>query len=224
MRKLRKIAVFALMSLTFAAAWPLNACAHDVPDLEREGSICLTLEYNDTAVTGGTFKLWRVGDVKEDDGNYSFEKSEAVSGYGGTLDDIGSSALAEDIADYVNQNNVASVATVKNIGGTVLFDGLEPGLYLIQQTKASNGYESISPFLVSVPQNEDGVYIYDVSATPKIGTLVPATPTPSPAPVGPKLPQTGQLNWPIPVLACAGMIMLVIGWTLRSAKKNEDEK
>lgn len=29
-----------------------------------------------------------------------------------------------------------------------------------------------------------------------------------------RLPQTGQLNWPIPVLACSGMLLFAIGWTL----------
>ena len=222
MRKLRKIVVLTLMSLVLLASLPITSYAHDVPDLDRDGSISLSLVYNNTAVTGGTFKLWRVGDVKEDDGNYSFEKAESISEYSGALDNIGSSVLAEDLASFVNQNGVAPAAAVNNITGTISFTALKPGLYLIQQTKASSGYQGISPFLVSVPQNENGTYVYDVSATPKIGTITPLPPTPSPTPVGPKLPQTGQLNWPIPVLACAGMLMFVIGWSLRNRKKNED--
>ena len=222
MRKLRKTVVLTLMSLVLLASLPITSYAHDVPDLDRDGSISLSLIYNNTAITGGTFKLWRVGDVKEDDGNYSFEKAESISEYSGTLDNIGSSVLAEDLANFVNQNGVVPAAAVNNITGTISFTALKPGLYLIQQTKASNGYQSISPFLVSVPQNENGTYVYDVNAAPKIGTIVPTTPTPSATPSGSKLPQTGQLKWPIPVLACAGMLMLAIGRTLRNANKEED--
>lgn len=35
-----------------------------------------------------------------------------------------------------------------------------------------------------------------------------------------KLPQTGQLNWPIPVLAGGGLLFLLIGFALISARKN----
>ena len=41
------------------------------------------------------------------------------------------------------------------------------------------------------------------------------TPTPTPPPdkppEDPKLPQTGQLWWPVPMLVCAGMLLIIIG-------------
>ena len=40
-------------------------------------------------------------------------------------------------------------------------------------------------------------------------------------PQEPKLPQTGQLWWPIPVLFCAGMLSFVIGFFMRRKNKNE---
>ena len=30
----------------------------------------------------------------------------------------------------------------------------------------------------------------------------------------PVLPQTGQLNWPVPVLACSGVLLFAVGWVL----------
>ena len=36
----------------------------------------------------------------------------------------------------------------------------------------------------------------------------------------PVLPQTGQLNWPVPVLACSGVLLFAAGWVLnRQGKK-----
>ena len=36
----------------------------------------------------------------------------------------------------------------------------------------------------------------------------------------PVLPQTGQLNWPVPVLACSGVLLFAVGWVLnRQGKK-----
>ena len=39
--------------------------------------------------------------------------------------------------------------------GEAVFEGLEEGLYLVQQTKALSGFLPFSPFLVSVPDGED---------------------------------------------------------------------
>ncbi|MCD7821787.1 MAG: hypothetical protein LUG64_06230, partial [Clostridiales bacterium] len=37
-----------------------------------------------------------------------------------------------------------------------------------------------------------------------------------------KLPQTGQLNWPVPVLAVSGVVLFALGWGLsRSGRKRE---
>lgn len=33
-------------------------------------------------------------------------------------------------------------------------------------------------------------------------------------PDNPVLPQSGQLNWPVPVLACSGLLLFAIGWVL----------
>ena len=30
----------------------------------------------------------------------------------------------------------------------------------------------------------------------------------------PTLPQTGQLNWPIPFMACSGVLLFAVGWVL----------
>ncbi|MDY2814374.1 MAG: LPXTG cell wall anchor domain-containing protein [Dorea sp.] len=37
-----------------------------------------------------------------------------------------------------------------------------------------------------------------------------------------KLPQTGQLNWPVPVMAMSGMLLFMIGWSMYRGK-NADE-
>ena len=35
------------------------------------------------------------------------------------------------------------------------------------------------------------------------------------------LPQTGQLNWPVPVLACSGVLLFAVGWVLNRQGKKE---
>ena len=40
-----------------------------------------------------------------------------------------------------------------------------------------------------------------------------------PIPMGPSLPQTGILWWPVPVLACAGLFLFLMGWGKRRHEK-----
>ena len=40
----------------------------------------------------------------------------------------------------------------------------------------------------------------------------PMTLPDTPVPTGPALPQTGQLWWPVPLLACAGLTLFLLGW------------
>ena len=49
----------------------------------------------------------------------------------------------------------------------------------------------------------------------------PTTPKPT-TPVTPRIPQTGQLNWPVPVLGFAGVVLFLIGVLI--IRKNRDEK
>ena len=41
-------------------------------------------------------------------------------------------------------------------------------------------------------------------------------------PVMSGLPQTGQLNWPVPVLACSGVLLFAAGWVLNRQGKKEN--
>lgn len=52
-----------------------------------------------------------------------------------------------------------------------------------------------------------------------------ATPTPKPTPVTRVLIQTGQLNWPIPVLGGLAVVLVVVGVALtrKKAKKHDEE-
>ena len=48
------------------------------------------------------------------------------------------------------------------------------------------------------------------------------TPGATPPPSGGKLPQTGQLWWPVPVLTAAGMLLIVVGLVRRREADYEE--
>ena len=225
MRIHRRLAVFVLaLALSLSCVFTGSAfAAHSVPDASQTGTVSATMKYGDEAVGGGTVALYKVGDVAEDDGNYSFALSEAFAGSGASLDDLEASGLADTLAAYAADNGLEAVTTIDIAAdGTWTASGLVLGLYLVVQYDAADGYEAISPFLVSVPMYDEaaGVYVYDINVESKVGTLTEAevieTEPPATTVTDTTLPQTGQLNWPIPFLAIAGMGLILIGLALRS--------
>ena len=108
--------------------------------------------------------------------------------------------------------------------GWVTFAPLDPGLYVVtqKQSQATEGFDAIQPFLISLPRWENGSYVYDLTAAPKVPLVPeetpppppPSEPTTPPPDDPPDIPQTGQLNWPVPVLAVSGMTLFILGWAL----------
>ena len=214
----------------------LTAYAHDVPDESKKGSITVDFEYDNKAVTGGRLALYRIAKVRQTDGNYGFENLSEFSGFHKDMSDLTSAELARCLADFVDSHNILPVDTRDNRTGSVTFPELSHGLYLVVQVEAASGYEAVQPFLVTVPMLEDGHYVYDVNAYGKTALKktktdstgsTPAGSTPiGTVPAGPLpaggLPQTGQLNWPIPVLALTGCVLILIG--LACCRKNDYDK
>lgn len=204
--------------------------AAEMPDLTRNGSISVTMQDSDNkeAISGGTLTLYQAGTVKVENG-FSFVLTEAFEGSRQDLTEL-SADLAENLASYAQTENIDGQSVSVGENGIALFEDLKPGLYLIVQTEAADGFQAVSPFLVSIPENNGDGYIYDVDATPKMSAVspVPSEPsdsadTPKPAQSKPTgtLPQTGQLNWPVPVLTLCGLLIFTVGWRLYFSKRGE---
>lgn len=208
-----------LLAVLLLCALPLTANAHEMPDQSRKGTITVEMKYDGEAITGGTLTAYRVGQIQENDGNFSFAKTSDMETFSGDYTDISSVKLAEDAAAFVREQDIRTYATAGNIEGKASFSNLELGLYLIIQTEPSDGYEPLKPFLVSVPMNEDGHYRYEVTAEGKMQLYQEPKPTTPSKPSEPTLPQTGQLNWPIPVLTVLGLMLFLTGWVLCFGRK-----
>lgn len=214
-----------LLSLLLCLAFPAAAMAHEVPDLSQTGSISVAMVYDGETVGGGSLMLYRVGNVSEDDGNYSFSLAGDFADSGVSLADISHAALAGELAEYASARHIEGAAEPISEDGRMTADGLTPGLYLVTQENAADGFEPISPFLVSVPMYDGGTYVYDVDATPKLDTLTktPDVPEQPSAPGEPILPQTGQINWPVPALSALGMVLFLCGFRMRSRQRRIHE-
>lgn len=199
--------IVGIVILICALALPV--AARDLPDLNQTGSISITVRYNGNAVSGGELTLYRVGEVREDEGNYGFVLTEQFAASGVTLENVQSPDTAKKLSDYAQHQGLSGTAGKIGTDGTLKFGSLEPGLYLLAQRKAAAGYQKLNPFLVSLPMWEGEGYSYQVDASPK------ASPVPS-QPGTPDQPKTGQSSWPIWTFAVsAAALAVVIGYKKR---------
>ncbi len=257
----RKLLTAILTAALLLGMEGFAACAAEVFDLSREGSITLTMTCGSETVAGGEMTVYRVGDIVETGGSYRFVLTDEFAAGGVELSDLSSSETASALADYALAQGLAG--TVKTIGndGTVAFESLKPGLYLVVQNRAASGYYAALPFLVTVPMYEETTasWEYAVTAVPKPerskksgsgggssggsssgssssgsssssgfssassdpdSGLGGGTEEPPPILEG-RLPQTGQLNWPVPVLVILGLLFFSVGWKLCFGEKKE---
>lgn len=239
------IALGAVLAMSLIMLLPAQtAQAFEQIDLKRTGSISVTIKSTDTGkvVPGGEISVYKVADVAVTDTGYQFQFTGAFSECTDkvSLSSDLTAALASKLEGMIGDAQPAATKTVGS-DGTASFTGLPVGMYLVVQTSAAENYAVIDPFLVTLPYtNADGSLSYTVDATPKAGTAdSKVTPTPSPktpkkttsktAPSSPaskvvktskgKLPQTGQLWWPVFVMAGAGAACVLVG-LLRRSKNN----
>lgn len=226
MRKLQRLSAF-LFAAILVLGLSIPVYAHDYVQMDKKGTITITMHVGDTAVGGGTLTMYRVGEVRENDGDYEFQPAGDFVSCGEPFEDVTSPTLADSLAKYASDKKITGVTNDINMDGSVTFTDLEVGLYLFVQNKAASGYNKADPFLVTLPYMQGNEqYSYNVDASPKVELeKEPESTTPPPAkPHEPTLPKTGQLNWPIPVLAVLGLLLFTAGWLMRFGQRKADEK
>ena len=285
----RKIIIFCLTILL------ISTCSYTVfaeeynPNLTGSISVTLTDKKQSEAIVGAELSLYYVATViMDENGNLIYDYTNDFKQLDCAIDDA---ELATKLDLFVSQHSIPSVKTTTNINGTAMCAELPLGLYFIKQTGAVEGFAPCTPFLVTVPNEKDGKYLYEVNASPKTevarlvsitikkvwntdksteaaesvtvqllknGSVVktailnaqnnwqitfadmPESDTYSIKEVNiPKgftatykqedyvftvtntstLIQTGQLIWPIPVLAGGGMILIAVGIVLLQKKR-----
>ena len=221
------------MCLALFLAWtaPLTAAASNreqFPDIERLGSITATFTYYDKdsgetlPVSGGnSVGLFKVANVIIDDGfryvvDPRFASVGEIPSTSEELDRL-NIELASKMAKIAENLDFDHGPVEMDSNGTASFSDLEIGLYLVMQAKQGTGDNNfvIAPFLISIPyENPDGTWRYDVNAQSKpigIAWIPPESPD-KPK----KLPQTGQLWWPVMALGAAGAAFIIAGVAVRN--------
>lgn len=228
----KKIIVMLMMAMLVL----MGVCPSPASAANEVGRVLLTpICMNDGKTVKGTaFAIYRVADFNAG----KFTVVDALKGADIDWSQWQTEKQAEKMATEVKRRHVpvAAQATAQ-ADGTVVFDGVAKGLYLVVQTKTAQGMTSALPFAVSMPMQTQagGEWRYEVSAQLKVeieqkpqvpskpeGPLKPSTPTTSPAkPSLLDLFQTGQLFWPIPLLVVGGCVAIGCGWHLYRHNKRK---
>ena len=167
-----------LLALLFCVSLLLSASAENreisIPvsgiDLQHMGSVrVLVKDAEGNPVPGGTLQLFLVARIADgEEGRQVHELTEAFSGWDGTAADlISDQTCAESLAAYVEHNRTECLVSAENTEGSVTFNNIAPGVYLVRQSVEAEGYETMMPFLAFLPVLEGDRLIYDIEASPK---------------------------------------------------------
>ena len=228
---LTAVMCLAVMLASFSPAAAAEASAEKL-DLTRKGSLSITFTYDGIPISDGNkVGIFKVADAVSDNGYKFIWNGEftAVGTMPENLDAV-NGELAEKLVNIARDKKVPLYRNSQELDekGNVTFNDLGVGLYLVVHAKKveitlsdkSKVTYTINPFLVSIPQKEDGKLVYDVVTNPKVSPEKTTTPPPKkPTPPPKRVPQTGQLWWPVFVLGIAGMIFITVGF-VRKAKNS----
>lgn len=213
--------------IQLAALCPLHSNAQ-TSGTEYQGSIQITpctIEADHHVVPGTRFALYRVADVQIQNQTLQFTPTEAFSDASVDFQNFLSQKVAQSLLTYAQERKLQPAQEQSaNEKGTVVFTSLPAGLYLLAQTNTVENYKPVGPFVISLPMQEENQWNYHVTAYPKVEqTPNPTDPTKPTTPPDPALPQTGQLNWPIPWLVLGGMSLFCGGWYAFFRKRDDHE-
>ena len=136
-------------------------------DKNKTGSISVTLieQKQNEPIVGAELSVYYVATVMLDaDGNLIYDYTKDFEQFDTQINDT---ALATKLDAFVLQHSVPSAKITTNVEGTALCDELPLGLYFVKQTGVVEGFAPCTSFLVTVPNENNDEYVYDVNASPK---------------------------------------------------------
>ena len=210
------------------------AFAERVIDTPNNCSINLKLEYTDSStkkkvqMSGGEVTVYKVSDALQEGGDQYFNPQTSGQFQSLAKQSTENGKAVAAIRDYDSKELTSKNASLAKIlvancsgikgtsakisKGSVTVSSLIPGLYLMVQTKASPEKAEFAPFLFSIPDPNGN---YQIEASPKPSVTQKTEPKKDKPKKDKKLPQTGQLWWPVPILLLSGLFLIFMGAIFR---------
>lgn len=171
-------AAMLLCCVTGVCAASTTNAAEQV-ELREDCTLDITYSSGKTVFSGRTVKLYHIANITSD---AQYELCGAFADKPVTVTGTTSQTEWDDMTitlnSYILADGIEADMTQKTDGeGKVKFTGLTAGIYLISsiRTETAGKYYVFESFMAAVPAvGEDGRWIYDVSAKPKMSEKTPA--------------------------------------------------
>lgn len=140
-------------------------------DFSMKGSIDITLteKKDNTNIDGAELTIYKIADAKEENNNLVYKYVSDITACSIKEEDLNTDNINDFISECFN-NDITGISDT-TINGLANFNNLDLGLYLVKQTNKVEGYSTISPYLVMIPEIIDNEFIYEVSSKPKTDVI-----------------------------------------------------
>lgn len=219
MKRHVRICAMLICMLLLCSFFSAQIFAATMIDSDRPVTLQIEYTYDNKALTGTDFDIYHIATIDaygELTPTSTFEKFD-VEIYG--QNDEAWEILTKELKDYIDKNKIVPYDFGKVDNEGIAYypnktDRVEQGLYLIIGHSIAQGgfiYNTV-PSLVMLPSIDDETndWTYDVKVIPKPGVSSDQHEEPN-KPSDSKLPQTGQLWWPVPVMLLTGLLFISIG-------------
>jgi len=210
MKKL--ILLFLAVVLTFAFSVNAVAVKQEI-DTSKTGTLTVTMECSHGYRSGGTVELYYVATVDLRNNEYAFDYTEAFKDCPLSTDNISDGLEADKFYAYLTDAGIEGERAALT-DGVAVYSNLPTGLYLVVQAETDSGFSKALTFFVTIPVADGDNWNYNVDASPKVEIEHTDIPTP------PGIPETGQLKWPVPVMALSGLLLTAIGFIILKRNKS----
>lgn len=177
-------------------------------DTEQTVSVKIEYKYDETAISGAEFSIYRVAEITADS---EYSLTGEFENYKVSLNELDSQdwrSIAITLSGYVTRDKITPEDSgITDANGAVDFPNdtntLKTGLYLVigEKRVLGNYTYTCEPFMISLPGSDaDGNYEYDITAYPKAerksnpsytpGRTHTSSKTPVPASAAPNTPDT----------------------------------
>ncbi|MBP3708452.1 MAG: hypothetical protein J6J36_07680 [Clostridia bacterium] len=165
----RKIILLVLFIFLILPSFITKTCANTI-DLSEKGSITITLKEK-KEIENAEITIYKIANAKIENNNLTYVYSDEFTDYDVEVNKLDNIEAVKNLIQYISKNNVKGTIASTNNNGEVNFKDLSTGLYLVVETKGVTGYYNINPFIISIPDEENGEWIYNISSTPKVKAM-----------------------------------------------------
>lgn len=171
-KKVKKIiSIFIVIMMCFTLFF-CSASAAEPVIIDKTGSIVLHLtdSKTDEFIQGASFRLYFFAAAYEKSNGVGYDYVIPYDNCDMDMDNLKDAYLPIHLTHFALSNDLSYVVETTNANGTVVFDNLIPGVYLIVPENNIANYHMPSPFVINIPMFDkiNNEWVYDINASPKI--------------------------------------------------------